>query len=153
MRVLYFASWGVIYMCTQHVSHLRWLKGLTCPSLANSLTRWRVEKVTLEGNCIHRPNSSPSFTSATVCESITRLGLYLINMSCQMLVVSCVISRSACTRKYRDASESSGREEGRGKEKELRGERGGREWYRKPCTKQFVQRVYIYMYTVKEKLF
>ena len=67
-----------------------------------------------------------------------------------MLVVSCVISRSACTRKYRDASESSGREEGKGKEKELRGERGGREWYRKPCKKQFVQRVYIH--TVKEKI-
>ena len=73
-----------------------------------------------EGNCIHWQHSSPSFTSATVCGSITRLGLYLINMSCQMVVVFCGISRSACTRKYRDASESRGKRKREGVERRKR---------------------------------
>ena len=87
-----------------------------------------MEKARSEGSRTRRPNSSPSFTSATVTGSITRFGLNLINISRHILGVFRVTTlQSAWSRKYRETRGEEGEEE-KGEERgEERGEEGEEE--------------------------
>ena len=93
-----------------------------------------MEKARSEGSRTRRPNSSPSFTSATVTGSITRFGLNLITISRHILGVFRVTTpQSAWSRRYRETrGEEEEEERGRGRrgeggERERRGEGGRKE--------------------------
>ena len=92
-----------------------------------------MEKARSKGSRTRRPNSSPSFTSATVTGSITRFGLNLINISRHILGVFRVTTpQSAWSRKCRETrGEEGGGEEGGevggGERGEERGEEGEEE--------------------------